>query len=510
MQKVLTFQKEIVSLSSKYKKQNNMKRNLLIVSMAMMPMLACAYHAKIAGIYYNFSGEEAEVTYQSQLDDNPFFMSDYSGAVVIPETVTYNEVTYRVTRIGNFAFNGCQELTSVSIPESVTSIGGDAFYGCSGLTTITIPESVTSIASNTFEYCTGLTSVSIPNSISSIGESAFAYCSGLTSVNIPESVTRIGGFAFSACSNLKEFTVPETLTSIGQNAFYATTWYNAQPEGLVYVGKVAYRYKGVMPEGTQITIEEGTTGLADNAFKDCNCLEYIAIPETVKRIGKTTFAGCSNLTSICMPRSVTSIGGGAFEDCTGLQKVVVPNIAAWCGISFEDYTANPLYYARHIYSDEESEITDLFIPNGVTSISKAAFCNCSSLTYVAMPASVTSIGSLAFYGCKGLRHVLCLAETVPDTNSNAFNNLRTASVTLFVPEAPIEEYKTTSPWSGFGTIVAFIGDLNDDLKVDIADGVCVLEVLATDEYSEFADINGDGKVDIADFVAILNIMASWN
>lgn len=486
-----------------------MKRNLLFVSMAMLPLLACAYHAKIGGIYYNFSGEEAEVTYQSQMDDNPFFVSDYSGAVVIPETVTHNEMTYRVTRIGNFAFNACQKLTSVSIPESVTSIGGDAFYGCSGLTSIAIPESVTSIANNTFECCTGLTSVSIPNSISSIGESAFAYCSALNSVEIPESVTRIDAFAFSVCDNLKEFTVPNRLTSIGQNAFYGTAWYKGQPEGMVYVGKVAYRYKGTMPEGTHLAIEEGTLGIADNAFKGCSGLDSIGIPETVTSIGKAAFAGCKSLTSITMPSSVTSIGSGAFEDCSGLKKVVVPNIAAWCGISFEDYIANPLYYAQHIYSSEESEITDLFIPGGVTSIGKAAFCNCSSLTFVAMPASVTSIGSLAFYGCKGLRHVLCLAETVPDTNSNAFNNLRTASVTLFVPENSIEEYRTTSPWSDFGKIVAFIGDLNGDLKVDIADGVCVLEVLAADEYSEVADINGDGKVDIADFVAILNIMASW-
>ncbi|MBQ8050385.1 MAG: leucine-rich repeat domain-containing protein [Bacteroidaceae bacterium] len=139
---------------------------LLAVLMSMVASVASAYDAKIDGIYYFFdtSTITAEVTYPNTT------YSDYSGSVVIPETVIYNGTNYSVTSIGRYAFYGCTGLTSVTIPNSVTSIGGRAFAECTGLTSVTIPESVTSIGDRAFYNCTGLTSVTIPNSVTSIGE----------------------------------------------------------------------------------------------------------------------------------------------------------------------------------------------------------------------------------------------------------------------------------------------------------------------------------------------------
>ena len=197
-------------------------------------------------IYYNYINNNSELTVSYRGSWYSSYDYEYSGSVVIPESVTYNGKTY-----------------------SVTSIGSYAFADCSGLTSVTIPNSVTSIGSGAFRYCSGLTSVTIPNSVISIRGLAFVDCSGLTSVTIPNSVTSIGGSAFDG-----------------------TAWYNNQPDGLVYAGKVAYKYKGTMPSNTSIVIEEGTLGIGGSAF------QY-----------------CSGLTSITIPNSVTSIGSGAFHDC---------------------------------------------------------------------------------------------------------------------------------------------------------------------------------------------------
>lgn len=161
-----------------------------------------AYDAVVDGIYYNFSGTNATVTYYS----NNFSINAnaYKGTITIPETVTYNGTTYHVTSIGSSAFQDCSSLMSVTIPNSVTSIGYGAFEGCSGLTSVTIPNSVTSIGSSAFYDCNSLFSVAIPEGVVSIGGSAFLGCSGLASVSIPNSVTSIGENAFSGCSGLND------------------------------------------------------------------------------------------------------------------------------------------------------------------------------------------------------------------------------------------------------------------------------------------------------------------
>lgn len=107
-----------------------------------------------------------------------------------------------VTSIGDYAFKGCTNLTSVTILDGATSIGNSAFYGCTSLTSVTIPNSVTSIGNSAFGGCTNLTNMTIPNSVIIIGDYAFKGCTDLTSVTIPNSVTRIGFDAFKDCHNL--------------------------------------------------------------------------------------------------------------------------------------------------------------------------------------------------------------------------------------------------------------------------------------------------------------------
>ena len=191
---------------------------LLLLLVASMSVIY-ASDTQVDGIWYDFdsSTKTASVTYRGSYCFS--YEGEYSGSVVIPETVTYNGTTYSVTSIGEEAFYYCTSLTSVTIPNSVTSIGKYAFDDCTSLTSITIPNSVTSIGDNAFEDCSSFTSVTIPNSVTSIGEGTFFICTSLTSITIPNSVTTIGNYAFSSCRSLTSITIPNSVTSIGGETF---------------------------------------------------------------------------------------------------------------------------------------------------------------------------------------------------------------------------------------------------------------------------------------------------
>ena len=377
---------------------------LLIALMVFMPMVVSAFNGEvvIAGIkyYINTDDQTAEVR------ANWFnYENTYSGDVVIPETVEYEGVTCRVTSIGDSAFKYCYNLTSITIPNSVTSIGEDAFFYCSGLTYFITPNSVTSIGDYAFCYCWRLVRVTIPNSVTSIGVAAFAECSCLTSITIPNSVTSIGNSTFEGCSRLPSITIPNSVTSIGSRAF----------RNCINL--------------TSIIIPNSVISLGDGPFEGCSGLISLAVESEnpvydtrdncnaiIRTSDNVLIAGCRNTT---IPNSVTSIGNYAFDGCTSLASTT--------------------------------------IPNSVTSIGKGVFYKCSSLASVTIPSSVTSIGNQAFAYCAELTNVYCHADEVPSTGPNAFDNSETRYATLHVPNASIENYKQSSPWSEFGTIVGLSG-----------------------------------------------------
>ena len=269
---------------------------LLSVLMSMVGAKVMAYdiaakNADGVTIYYNYINEGAELSVTNS--DN-----GYSGVVKIPEEVTYNDKTYKVTEIGKWAFSDCSDLTSVTIPNTVTTIRHAAFFDCSGLSTITIPQSVTSIDNYSFNFCTGLTSVTVLCSPTFLGDSG------------PDAEP-----PFSCCENIKEVTFDcETVTPIfdGVSSIDKVNLYNTKVIG----SRAFYSFNLA-----SIDIPNSVTTIGDNAFQYCSSLTSITIPDNVTSIGDYAFSGCSSLTSVILGYYLNSLGSQAFYSCDKLSNV---------------------------------------------------------------------------------------------------------------------------------------------------------------------------------------------
>lgn len=267
-----------------------MKKQVLSLLFSLLPIMLWADAVEINGIYYNLisKGGMAEVTKNPNL---------YSGTIDIPESVTFEGITYSVTSIGYAAFYGCQDLTSIQIPNSVTSIGDEVFRNCSKLKAIVIPNSVSAISNYAFGECRGLTSITIPESVTSIGNSAFSACSGLTTLIIPNSVTSIGYSAFEHCSSLTSIIIPNSVKEIKSSVFWNCS-------SLV-----------------SVTISDSLTTIGDCAFKDCIGLSSVVIPNSVNYIDGKAFEGCVSLTTVTIGWNVNTIKNKAFASCKQLNDV---------------------------------------------------------------------------------------------------------------------------------------------------------------------------------------------
>ena len=199
----------------------SIKTLLLALILAGIWTTTQAYDFGVDNIYYNISSEANKtvtVTYKSRnvvpgsYRDTviiPDGSNGYSGNIDIPETVTYNDVTYTVTRIGWDTFNNCWYLKAVQLPSTITIIDESAFAGNSEVTSVNIPEGVTKISKSAFSGLPKLQGMVLPSTLTYIGESAFANCRSFTHVNIPASVTTIGDGAFAGCSGISSWQVDD-------------------------------------------------------------------------------------------------------------------------------------------------------------------------------------------------------------------------------------------------------------------------------------------------------------
>ncbi len=328
--------------------------------------------------------------------------------------------------IAGSAFEDCNNLTSITMPDSVETIGYGAFRNCENLESVTISACVKNLDSYAFEYCISLTSITIPDSVTNIGYFAFNGCDSLVSADIGNSVTSIGERAFEGCDNLTSITIPNSVTSIGDEAFNECGSLTSVTIGNG-VTSIGYETFGDCENLINVTIGNNVSDIGDGAFRNCNSLVKITIPDSVTSISYSAFSSCASLTQITVdhdntayssdeygvlfnkdktvlikypvgnartdysiPNSVITIENSAFSGSVALEKITIPDSVTNIGsFAFELCTA----------------LTNLIIGKGVTSIGYAAFQACSSLASVKIPDSVTFIDCLAFAFCRSLTDV---------------------------------------------------------------------------------------------------------
>lgn len=308
----------------------------------------------------------------------------FSAASVTETGICGPDVTYSLTDDGVLTISGTGEMFDYSVISPFDSLRDRISH-------VVIRSGVTSIGAGAFRNCSKLSGVSIPKSVVSVGDRAFAYCVALTEISIPDGVVSIGAETFDSCEKLRDIVIPDSVRSIGSGAFGYTAWDEAMPEGLIYAGKVAYRFKGVMQDGVQIVLKDGTNGIAGSAFFKCAGLKSVVIPDGLTDIGSGAFFGCSGLYDINIPDSVVSVGGNAFKD------------TSW----FYAKPAGMVYAGKVAYKYKGSADNDktISVSSGTKGIASNAFSDCGSLKSITIPKSVIRIGEEAFSGCDDLERI---------------------------------------------------------------------------------------------------------
>ncbi|MFW5780831.1 MAG: leucine-rich repeat protein, partial [Bacillota bacterium] len=440
--------------------------------------------------------------------------------ITIPDTI--NDLS--VVSIGSFAFG--KEAHSVTIPDTVTSIKASAFYK-SNLTSIEIGENISSIENNPFVYCYELEQIivdsnnayydavdnalfdkdittlisypnaysendyvyEIPNTVTKITNSAFRGGINLTQVIISESVAHIGDYAFYDCSDLSDiiFNNPLNLENVGQNAFYNTPYFDNQPIGVMYLTasgaseRVAYTYKGEMPEDSEISLHEDTFSILPHAFENRENLDKLHIPYGVEKIGKNILMGSFNITEITVsgnyilgylfgeneynnsylsynyktqktyyvPNSLEriNIAEGSYEitshmfyNIKSVIKVHIPNSVEYIGrfafyspdndmllvdVEFESLMDSQLEVVGSYAFNNNNNIVQLSLPNNLKRINSYAFKGLSNMTNIIFEtegaSSLEYIGASSFADCSSLTE-LNLPSSVKYISNKAFIN----------------------------------------------------------------------------------------
>jgi len=452
----------------------------------------CDY--KVDGIYYSHKTQSTiAVTYRDKQ------YNSYCGEVVIPDTVSFNGVSFRVTAITENAFRNCDQLTKVHIPNSVTEIGTRAFSH-SGVDSITIPDQVKTIGSLVFEYCPNLSHVEMGNQVKKINNGAFKNCAKLAVINLPDSLTTISEMAFYA-TGLERIVFPPRLVRIEDNAFGACKSLTA-----VHVKDIETWCK---IRFTRINANPLT--MAHHLYVNGEKVTEVVFPESVDNLRDYAFCGLAVDRMTIDASTVHAINTYTFYN-SSIERLDIVDAEAWCGITLHDAESNPMRHAGHVYLDGQ-DLCDaqLMIPETVTSVGDYTFTGLK-INGLTIPRKVTTIGRGAFWDCNELDAVTCQSMVPPATQS-CFSSPCYSNATLYVPRQAVNAYNNADEWKNFVRIEGIDmdlinGDTNDDGKVDLDDLTFIIQAILQGDDAPSIDVNGDGQNDIDDITSIIDILMS--
>ena len=405
-----------------------------------------------------------------------------------------------VTNIGDWAFWGCGNLASVSLPDSATRIGSYAF--CSGLSQIVLPKNLTTIESRAFEGCSNLKKIILPDSVTSIGKHAFSNCSSLETVVLSDSLISIGDYAFYGDFLLSNIEIPRNVAQIGNLAFAYCNKLKSIPveEGNIhFCSKNGILYNKDMtkivcyPAGktdiSQFDIPDRIAEIGVSAFANCMALRTIKIPSSVTTIGATAFVNCRNLYSVNIPQSVTSIGSSAFNSCYNISSLVIPE-----GVESIEYST----------FRECHNLAEIWLPSSLKKVGKTAFSWCNSLKDVYYSGSEAQWNEIEFDEEADLPNATIhynspYIDWTSPSNLKVYDNTNPAVTTGLENSAPVKAVAAQSADSGSQVKTSSFGDLqsgvqyvfvavrNPDAEEYFAyDNLCYIAQNAADTYGSLS------------------------
>lgn len=417
-----------------------------------------------------------------------------------------------ITSIGSNAFCECKALREITLPMSVTQIGDRAFYS-SALESLTMPDAVTTVGDGTFENCVSLRRMHLSRGISSIPTCCFKDCPLLEEVNIPQRVAHIGREAFANCYMLTSPQLPAALTQIGEAAFHSTRFDHVTlpaalrvigaesfclsqlksidvPASVIEIGAGAFAYCDSL---SHATLHEGLLYLNDEAFRDDTLLQDVALPSSLRVLGKGVFynnkskksfvlpplinvvpdhvcSWCDGLTSITLHDRTTAIDANAFEGCKQLTSIDLPyglqTIGGWAfrECPLRQITIPPSVRIIQERAFDQGDYSRVVLPEGVETVWARAFCS-KRLRHVDFPSTIAQLGDWAFQGDGEACDSIIMRAALPP-NNHGYLYHKWHGGALYVPAASVDAYKhdegfdesfaTIKPLTGYATNIVVV------------------------------------------------------